>query len=163
MPERVLMRGFEVHEPVDEKYNRFLRLHPVVSVESSLFTVKQTVLPDTVLSVYGWTEHALRVMDELGISFPPGLHGPVLLPSADEVSRSTVRVWFSSEYAAGDGNDIWKSVVQIVDAWMTGTYEGELSADDKNFLATHYPPSRSDKPAKYNRAVTLRLQNARSA
>jgi hypothetical protein len=168
MVERELVCGVAL-TAVNEKRNWFVRLQPVVSAEKFPFDAEQAMFPepfppadDMSLFVYGWTEHALKMMDRFGVPFLSELHGPVLLPSADEGAGGFVRVWVSSAYAAGDGNIISKSVIQVVDAWMAGEL-GEVSADEKGFLEFNYPAFRHDRSAEYNHAVQVRLQAVREA
>jgi hypothetical protein len=166
MFEQSLLYGVKVPEAVDEKHAWFVRLKPVFSANrySSQLLLPEPVPfdEDSFVSVYGWTEHALAEMDRLGVPLVPELHGPLLLPSAEEGLAGTVQVWVSCKYAAGDGNIIWRSAMKIVDAWMDGEV-ADLTADDKAFLAMHYPPFRTDKSAEYDEAVKKLLRTSRAA
>lgn len=99
-------------------------------------------------SVFAWTEHALRMMDRLGIPFPVSvsLHGPVMMPSAADVSEF-VPMWYSTGFHWKGGFDISAAVVRIVDELVAGALADDaLSYEDRRFLISHYPSGLESYP-----------------
>lgn len=159
------VRGVEA-EPVVRKWVGTFRFIPVFFIPESESST-HTVVPEgfeltaSVPFVCGWTEHALRVMDRLGIAILPKLYGPVLLPDEKD-ARKRVRVWVAADYEQDGSDYIMESVVQAVDALIVGELPG-LTVEERAFLAWHYPAYREGVTAKYNDAVYRRLASAASS
>lgn len=99
-------------------------------------------------SVFAWTEHALRMMDRLGIAFPVSvsLYGPVMMPSAADVSE-VVPMWYSTGFHWKGGFDISAAVVRIVDNLIAGAFADDaFSYEDRRFLISHYPSDLESYP-----------------